>query len=179
MLGGTWNQRAELSTNYLSTKIKAKYKFQTIFKIYSPETRREAFDIFQIHDGRRGYSPPLKVEITSVGQIKLIGEYQIGGLTSDICVKNILQDSDYGLSRKTIQRDGTEYTLDVFLTFDGMGGYKAEAFLDGVLEAKGTYSPQENNGYFKSPKYFFKHGSYSKNIFEYELKSKFKMFKIN
>ena len=70
----------------------------------------------------------------------------------------------------SIVRDGTDYKLNVILDFDGKSGFNVEVFLDGMLEVSGKYIPPKGKA-IPSKYFYFKHGVYSRNIFDYELKS--------
>ena len=77
-----------------------------------------------------------------------------------------------------IKRNGTEYKLNILVDFDGKSGFDIQAFLDNKLEINGKYSPPSGSKYFKSKYYFFKHGVYSKRMFDYELTSRISMKKV-
>ena len=74
-----------------------------------------------------------------------------------------------------VKRDGTEYKLNVVLEFNGNSSFKVAVYINDRLEALGKYSPPIERGYFKSKYYYFKHGVYSQNMFDYELNSKIQM----
>ena len=79
--GGTFHQRAEIRTKKgLSLWTKAKYDFQTIFTVQDNNNNfyTEKFDIFQIHDARYGYAPPLKLNIQSTWILRLYSDYKTG-----------------------------------------------------------------------------------------------------
>jgi len=42
-------------------------------------------------------------------------------------------------------------------------------FLDGKLAAQGEYSPPKGKGFITSKHFYFKHGVYSKRMFDYEM----------
>ena len=50
---------------------------------------------------------------------------------------------------------------------------------DYELEVNGKYSPPTGNKYVASKYFYFKHGVYSKNIFDYVLESKISVNKVN
>ena len=174
--GGTYTQRAEIiSRKAITLSTKAKYNFQTIFSITDGEkVFMEKFDIFQIHDGRDGCAPPLKVNVQRSGKIRLYADYKIG--PGEQCVKNVMQSS--GLGKTEIKRDGTEYKLNVLLNFDGKSGFDVDVYLNDKLEVSGEYSPPKGNRYIASKYFNFKHGVYSKLLFDYEMKSKISMKKV-
>ncbi len=175
--GGTFKQRAEILTQKaISLSTKVKYNFQTIFTIKdkSKSFYPEKFDIFQIHDGRDGCAPPLKVNIQSSGQLRLFADYKTG--PGEKCERNVIKSSGLGLTQ--IKRDGTEYKLNILLNFDGKSGFDVDVFINDKLEVSGKYSPPKGNNYEPSKYFYFKHGVYSKNIFDYEMKSKISMRKV-
>lgn len=165
--GGTFNQRAEISTGSVPPNHKGTYLFSSTISMSS--TSRERFDVFQIHDERWGCAPPLKLEVMGNGRLSLDSEYKIGSAPGDNCRKN-RPFSDQA-SQARIQRDGTEYLLEVVVDFDGAGGFRIWIRLDGSTQITGQYAPPRGQGYFDSKKFYFKHGVYSKNMFPYELKS--------
>ena len=166
----TNKQRAEINTKKaISLSTKGKYNFQAIFTMNS--ARNEKFDIFQIHDGRDGCAPPLKVNIQANGKLRLYSDYQKG--PGEQCERDVMQST--GLGKTSIKLDGTEYKLNVILDFDGKSGFDIEVHINDVLEVSGKYFPPEGSGYIKSKYFYFKHGVYSRNMFDYELKSKISM----
>lgn len=168
--GGVYKQRAEINTKgSLSTKKKAQYRFQSYFRMESHDV--EKFDIFQIHDGRNGCAPPLKVNIQPSGRIKLRADYKTG--PGEQCVRNVMKSS--GLGKTPIKRDGREYKLDVLLDFDGEGGFHVAVYLDDRFQVSGRYDPPKEKGYFKSRYFYFKHGVYSYRLFDYQLTSTMSM----
>lgn len=168
--GGIFKQRAEITSNSaLSISTKAKYNFQSIFTMKS--SSNEKFDIFQIHDARDGCSPPLKVNVQSSGKIRLYSDYKTG--PGERCERDVIQTT--GLGKTSVKRDGTEYKLNVIVDFDGKSGFDVEVYIDDVLEVSGKYFPPEGSGYISSKFFYFKHGVYSRNMFDYELKSKISM----
>ena len=176
--GGSYNQRAEIYTKKAITlSTKAKYDFQTVFSFQdkSKSFYPEKFDIFQIHDGRNGCAPPLKVNVQSGGQLRLYADYKTG--PGEQCVKDVIKST--GLGTTQIKRDGTEYKLNVLLNFDGKSGFDVDVYLDDKLEVSGKYSPPTGNKYEASKYFYFKHGVYSRNMFDYEMKSKISMKKVN
>ena len=176
--GGTYNQRAEIITRKaLSLSTKAKYDFQTIFTFQDNSNNfyTEKFDIFQVHDGRHGCAPPLKVSIQSNGLLRLYADYKTG--PGEQCERDVIKSS--GLGKTQIKRDGIEYKLNVLLNFDGKSGFHVDVYLNDKLEVSGKYSPPTGNKYVASKYFYFKHGVYSANKFDYVLKSKILMKKIN
>ena len=169
-----YKQRSEIRTDAaISAKANVTYHFQTIFDINA--NRNEKFDIFQVHDDRDGCAPPLKVNIFYDNTIKLYSDYKTG--PGESCKRQVMSSTIP--PQTTILRDGTQYVLDIYLDFDGKGGFIVDVYIDNVHEAHGVYTPpQGDRYYFKSKYFYFKHGSYSSNMFDYELNSEFFMKKI-
>ena len=172
--GGIYEQRAEINTKgSLSTKKKTQYRFQSYFRMTSDA--REKFDIFQIHDSRDGCAPPLKVNVQPSGRIKLRADYKTG--PGEQCVRNVMKSS--GLGKTKIKRDGREYKLDVLLDFDGKGGFHVAVYIDDRFEVSGKYDPPQGKGFHISRYFYFKHGVYSRHIFDYRLTSQMSMWRID
>lgn len=166
--GGVFSQRAEISSDKISPTHKGTYRFSSNVSINSNSD--EKFAIFQIHDGRLGCAPPLMVRVQPSGHLTINGDYKIGSQPGENCVRNVLQKS--GQSSARIRRDGTEYELDVILNFDGRSGFDVYVYLDDSLQIRGRYQFEPGKGYFVSKHFYFKHGSYSQNMFPYELVSR-------
>lgn len=166
--GGTYKQRAEIKTGEISPTHKGAYKFSTTISMTSPSN--DKFDVLQLHDGRKGCAPPLKVQVLPDNRLSLEGEYKIGSGPGENCVtvKSLRGQS----SSARITRDGRPHQLDVILAFDGQGGFRVWVALDGKSELSGTYHYQEGRNFFRSQHFYFKHGVYSKNQFPYEMVSK-------
>jgi hypothetical protein len=162
--GGVWNQRAELSTDRVSPRHKGAYLFRSTVAMNAGTNER--FDIFQIHDGRHGCAPPLKVDVLPNGQIDLISDLKTGA--GESCVRGALGRSARG---NIIRRDGTPHLLEVIIDFNGRGGFNAFVKVDGKLQVSGTYDPPSDARFFKSEFFYFKHGVYSQRIFPYVLTS--------
>ncbi|MFY0692231.1 MAG: hypothetical protein JXR14_09965 [Paracoccaceae bacterium] len=163
--GGVWKQRAEIYTDRVKPTHKGAYLFSAT--VAMDAGTNEKFDIFQIHDGRRGCAPPLKVEVLPSGQIELTSDLKTG--PGESCVRGALGRSS---TRGVIRRDGTSQLLEVIIDFDGQGGFGAFVRVDGKLQVTGSYSPPSGAQYFQSKFFFFKHGVYSQRIFPYVLNSK-------
>ncbi|WP_137703371.1 hypothetical protein [Marimonas lutisalis] len=166
--GGIFNQRSEIATDHMSASRAGTYLFSTNLAVTSPSA--ETFGIFQIHDGRNGCAPPLKINVLPSGHLTFDSEYKIGSKPGNNCRK---VSSMMGQKSKVrIKRDGSEYKLDVIVDFDGHGGFEVFVAVDDRPQIKGLYSPPAGKGFFRSQKYYFKHGSYSLNMFPYTLVSR-------
>jgi len=129
--------------------------------------RQEKFDIFQIHDGRKGCAPPLKVTVLVSGRIELISD--VKKKTGSGCIRGKLSRR---ASRGKIRRDGTEQKLEILIEFDGRGGFDVTVWIDGVQQSRGRYKKPTQKTAFRSRHFYFKHGVYSRSTFEYELISR-------
>ena len=165
--GGTWKQRAEISPEHARPTLNGAYQFTATIAIKSPSSER--FDIFQMHDGRRGCAPPLKLEVMSSGHLTFDADYKIGTQPGNNCIKARSMLGKRSAVR--LKRDGTEYDLAVTIDFDGVGGFRVWVAVDGVSQMSASYAPPKGQGFFQSEKYYFKHGSYSPKPFPYTITS--------
>ncbi|MBY6066782.1 hypothetical protein KUW17_08525 [Leisingera aquaemixtae] len=167
-VGGTFNQRAEINTRRFSATTRGTYRVQTFVSMRANPPGR--FDIMQIHDGRNGCAPPLKIQVQSSGEITFDSAFKSGSGGTKNCVKNraLLK----GGSPDRMRQDGTEYKLDVIFDFDGNGGFDVIVFLDDRLQISGTYSFVAGKGYREATHFRIKHGVYSKQVFQYEMRSR-------
>lgn len=163
--GGVFQQRAEITSKKVSPNIKGKYRFTSTISMTN--NKNEKFDIFQMHDGRDGCAPPLKVTVLSNGRFKLEADYKTG--KGESCVRDVFAQSTK--SNVVFKRNGQPQQLDVFVDFRGKAHFSVQVYLDGKLAAQGDYSPPEGKGYFKSRHFYFKHGVYSYRMFDYEMVS--------
>ncbi len=163
--GGVFHQRAEISTDSVSPSTKGAYLFSAHVAMNSRSN--EKYDIFQIHDGRLGCSPPLKVNVLPNGQLKLVSDIKTG--PGESCIRGQLSNQT---TQGRIRRDGTEQKLEVLVEFDGNGGFKATIWLDGAMQVSGRYDPAKQPGAYRSKKFFFKHGVYSQHMFDYVMTSR-------
>ena len=162
-IGGTFNQRAEIKSEKVSRNHKGKYQFTSIIRMTND--KNEKFDIFQMHDGRDGCAPPLKVTVLSSGRFKLEADYKTG--KGESCVRDVFSQSRN--SSVVFKRNGQPQQLDVSVDFLGKQRFSVQVFLDGKLAAQGDYSPPEGKGYITSKHFYFKHGVYSKRMFDYQM----------
>lgn len=163
--GGIYHQRAEISTDHVAPNIKGAFLFTTHLAMTSRS--REKFGVFQIHDGRLGCSPPLKVDVLESGHLRLTSDLKTG--PGESCVRGQLSNRT---TRGRLRRDGTEQKLDILIEFDGKGGFKATIWLDNVLQVSGKYDPANQPGAYRSKKFYFKHGVYSQHMFGYVMTSR-------
>lgn len=163
--GGIFQQRAEINTEPVRASHKGAYLFET--RISMTTNSSEKFDIFQIHDGRLGCAPPLKLTVLGSGQIELISDIKTG--PGESCIRGKLSQN---VTPARIRRDGTEQHLEVLIAFDGTGGFDATVWIDGVVQISGRYDPSSEPEAFRPEKYYFKHGVYSQRMFDYVLVSR-------
>jgi len=162
---GSWKQRAEIRSAKISPNQKGAYLFRT--NVSMNTRKREKFDIFQIHDGRSGCAPPLKLTVLSSGHIEMVSE--INKNSGKRCIRTRLSSR---ISRGRLMRDGTEQELKVLVEFDGLGGFVVTVWIDDVVQTSGTYKSPTNKGAYKSRYFYFKHGVYSPKVFRYEMTSR-------
>lgn len=162
--GGTFNQRAEINSEKVPPTTRGAYLFKTTVAMMSRSN--EQFDIFQIHDGRDGCAPPLKVQVGPNGTIRLQSAVKLG--PGENCKP---EDRTTGRSDIKLGRNGTQQDLRVLIQFDGKGGFSTHVWLDDRLAVKGNYTPSTIPTAFRSKHFYFKHGVYSKNMFEYQMTS--------
>ncbi|MBL4875420.1 MAG: hypothetical protein JKY10_02835, partial [Cohaesibacteraceae bacterium] len=162
--GGIFKQRAEIKSGDVRPTIKGTYRFSSTISMNAQ--KRQKFDIFQIHDGRSSCAPPLKVTVHPTGRIKLDSHYRT---TSRKCEIN--SSISGGTSAKRLSFNGKKHLLQIDISFDGKGGFGVIVRLDGKQQIKGQYNPPQGKNYFKSKRFYFKHGVYSRHPFEYVMTS--------
>ena len=162
--GGTFNQRAEINTENYSTRREGDFLFSSNVAMTAP--RNNEYSIFSIHDGRNGCAPPLQLFVRPDGRMYISSDVKTG--PGESCVRGFIG----GTSPDRVLRDGTEQLLQVLVQFDGAGSFDVTVWLDNEPQIQGTYSPSANPAAILSERFYFKHGVYSKNVFEYELRSR-------
>jgi len=170
--GGIFHQRAELSTKKIAPSRKGTYQFVSHVSMTSPS--REKYGLFQIHDGRFGCSPPLKLDVMPDGHLQFDSDYKIGTDPGSVPGVNCIKNTSLSTSRSkaVLRRDGTEYELAVTVSFDGKGGFGILVAVDSVTQLTGRYAYEPGRGFFKSKHFYFKHGVYSQHMFPYEMRSR-------
>ena len=163
--GGIFGQRAEIYSGSIAPTTKGTWQFVTTFSKTSNSAQQ--FTLFQIHDSRLGCAPPLSMDVTPDGRLKLKSDIKTG--KEESCIRGTLDDK---LSKARIRRDGTEHKLSVLVDFDGAGGFAVSVSLDGVKQVAGVYDPSRQPKEFLSKKFYFKHGVYSQNMFDYVMTSR-------
>lgn len=161
--GGTFNQRAEIYTKDFPNNKAGAYLFSTTFRMTS--LRNQQFSIFSVHDGRDGCAPPLQLFIDANSTMRIASDIKTG--PGESCIYAPIGKQ----SRARIKRDGTAHELKVLVDFNGQGGFNTAVWLDGSLQIKGTYTPSSRPDTLLSKRFYFKHGVYSKNVFQYEMVS--------
>lgn len=164
---GTYNQRAELSGLYFSAQQSVSYQFSATVQMETPTS--EKFTVFQVHDGRGSCAPPLKIHWNPNNTLSFYSAYSLDKGAHD-CVENVaLVKQRYTGPR--LRRDGTAYKLQVIMNFDGDGGFSVDVYIDDKKSLSGNYTPPNDRRFFRSNRFFFKHGIYSKNQFPYQFTS--------
>ena len=176
----TYKQRAEIvSKKALPLSSKVAYDFQSDFTFEGDTDQK--FDIFQMHDGRDSCAPPLKVEVQKGGEIRLIGDYRLKydykEGDKEQCERDIIKSKV--INDIKIKKNGKKNKLNVILILNGNSNFDVGVFINNKFVISGRYSPPKGKGYYKSKYFYFKHGNYSRYIFDYTIKSKIKMIKLN
>lgn len=160
--GGFFKQRSELTSDSVSPRLKKSYLFESNITFSSQSN--EPFSIFQLHDGRDGCAPPASILVNENGNIFITSDVKTG--PGENCIRGTLGN----VSKDIVKRDGTEQNFRVLFDFDGQGGFVVSVWLDGKLQITDKYIPVKEA--YTSSKYYFKHGVYSKNVFNYVMTSK-------
>ncbi len=164
---GTYTQRAELSGVYFSANDRISYLFSSTIQMKTNST--EPFTLFQIHDGRGSCAPPLKLHWQRSNGLSFYSSYSLDKGAHD-CVENrSLVNSRY-LGPK-LRRDGTPYQIQIVMDFDGKGAFDVSVFLEGSHVLSGRYEPPADSRFFRSDRFWMKHGVYSKQKWFYEMTS--------
>ncbi len=163
--GGIFRQRAEIASDAIRPDTKGAWLFETHIAMKSASDRQ--FTIFQIHDARQGCAPPLSMDVLPDGRLLLKSDIKTG--PGESCIRGALSDQR---SRGRLRRDGSEQKLSVLVAFDGQGGFALTASLDGVAQLSGRYDPSRQPAEYRSKKFYFKHGAYSKDLFDYVMTSR-------
>ena len=163
--GGIFTQRAEISTRKVSAKHRGSYLF--VSRLSMTGETGQKFGVFQIHDGRHGCAPPLKVDVTKSGHFSLVSDVKTG--PGESCVRGKLSTAK---SPDRFIMDGTERELKVLVEFDGKGNFDATIWLADKVQATGRYEFSKSAGAFQPKEYYFKHGVYSQYPFRYEMVSR-------
>ena len=161
--GGVFNQRAEISSGRVSSNHIGRYQFSSTLSMKA--RKNEKFDIFQMHDGRDGCAPPLKVTVLPSGRVELRADYKTG--PGESCIRDVFAQSKR--SNVVFKRNGEPQQLDAVIDFLGEQNFSVQVYLDGILAAEGSYAPPKGQGFITSKFFYFKHGVYSRRMFEYEL----------
>lgn len=162
--GGTFNQRAEINTGNFPTNRAGSFLFRSNVSISTPTSRE--FSIFSIHDGRDGCAPPLQLFVQPNGRMYVATAVKTGA--GESCVDGRLGR----VSPNIIRRDGSEQELEVLVNFDGNGGFDVTIMLDGKVQISGSYAAPESSNAIVSERFYFKHGLYSRTVFDYVMISR-------
>ncbi|SLN28919.1 hypothetical protein [Pseudooctadecabacter jejudonensis] len=163
-VGGIFDQRAEIVSDNFPINRAGDYLFTTTIAMTSPVNRE--FSIFSIHDGRRGCAPPMQLFVQPDGRMYVASAIKTGAGQS--CIDQQLG----GISPDRILRNGTEQDLRILVQFDGAGGFGLTVWLDGEVQITGRYRPPSDPNALVTDRFFFKHGVYSRTVFDYLLQSR-------
>jgi hypothetical protein len=163
--GGIFGQRTEVFTDSIPPSTKGTYLLETHVAMTTASTQQ--FTIFSLHDARLGCAPPLSIDVKPDGRLWLKSDIKTG--PGESCIRGEL---DSRLSKARIRRDGTETKLSILVDFNGKGGFDVTVSLDDVPQLGGTYDPSKQPEEFLSKKFYFKHGVYSKELFDYVMTSR-------
>lgn len=172
---GPMAQRAEIKTKKIEITEPVQISFQTEFR-YSTEQPNK-FTIFQIHDGRNSCAPPFMVDVDGNGELDIKGGYQIepwDGISEYVekCVDTDLNKQRFA-GDHIVSREGGTHRLKVIIDFDGEGNFHALVLLDQQLVLSGKYETDEQYQVYQQQ--YFKHGNYSRNLYDYKLVSKYEL----
>lgn len=155
-------QRTEISTEPVSPTHAGSYLFTTTVSFRNDEP--EEFSIFSIHDAREGCAPPFQLYVKPDGRLWPVSDIKTG--PGESCIRGYIGN---GLSKGKLNRDGTPQELKILVTFDGIGAFDITVWVDNQVQVQGRYSGQD--GAYRSKKFYFKHGVYAQNKFNFELVS--------
>jgi hypothetical protein len=165
--GGIFHQRAELNSTNISVTSRITYVFET--KMSMKTSGDNDFILFQVHDGRMGCSPPMSLRWTGGNTLRFDSDYTrgkgMGGCFENWGLRNAIYDG------QTLKRDGTTYDLAVTVAFEGKGSFDVTVRIDGAVALSGKYEPSSDPQFLTSKRFFMKHGVYSQDRFEYEMRS--------
>ncbi|MGV2069041.1 hypothetical protein ACQZ5K_26540 [Agrobacterium sp. 22-226-1] len=165
--GGFFKQRAEITSEKVSITRPARYVLSSRVSMTSKAS--EPFIFFQVqHEGFK-CSPPLSLRWLGNGKLSFDSDYvTVPG--NPQCPEN----GDMRSARhqgQVLKRDGTQYEVSIALVFDGDGAFDAVVSVNGRPVLSGKYDPPRDAKFVRSKSFYFKHGVYSRRMFEYEFRS--------
>jgi hypothetical protein len=163
---GAFKQRAEIMTPKFSPRHKGTYEFSINVKMLT--NAREQFSIFSLHDGHGKHvghhcAPPFQLYIMPDG--RFLGRSGYLGKDGKTCTGLTL-----GRSATLFDKTGKAQQLSIVLDFDSTGEFDVYVYIDGRLEISGR-NKQPVVQAMRSREFFFKHGVYSSNMFDYRMTS--------
>lgn len=159
--GGLFGQRAEISTDPVSLSHQGAYLFTSTISMTTAASNR--FSLWQVHDSRLGCAPPFQVYVEPSGQLVVTSDIKTG--PDESCIRGTIGQP----SKARIKRDGTKHELKVLIEFDGDGSFNGTLWLDGEVQIQGRYQAQTDK--YRSKHFYFKHGVYSQEMFDFQLVS--------
>lgn len=164
---GTFTQRAEIYGSDININKPMNYLFSTTIQLQAASN--QSFTMFQVHDGRGSCSPPLKLDWHSDNRLRFRSSYSLDKGVSDCVYNQQMISARYAGPR--LKRDGTVYKLQVLVRFDGAAGFTTTVYLDDKVVMSGAYQPPRDPKFYKSTKYYMKHGVYSRDMWKYQFTS--------
>ncbi len=164
---GTFTQRAEIYGKNISVNKPMNYMFTSSIQLRAGTN--QSFTMFQVHDGRGSCSPPLKLDWHSDNRLRFRSSYSLDKGVADCVYNNEMINARYTGPR--LRRDGTVYKLQVLVQFNGKSGFNTTVFVDDKKVMSGTYRPPSDTKFFKSTRYYMKHGVYSRDMWKYQFVS--------
>lgn len=164
---GTFTQRSEIYGKKIDVNRPMNYMFTSSIRLNA--SSNQSFTMFQVHDGRGSCSPPLKLDWHSDNRLRFRSSYSLDKGVADCVYNNEMTNVRYSGPR--LRRDGTAYKLQVVVKFDGASGFSTTVFIDGKRVMSGTYRPPTDVKFYKSTKYYLKHGVYSRDMWKYQFAS--------
>lgn len=161
--GGVWKQRAEIFTDPVKPNHKGTYVFSTRLKMQGQPGH--LFSLFSVHDARQGCAPPFQLMVRPNGRLWAASDIKTGA--GESCIRGEL---GRGESKARLKMNGEPQDLKILIDFDGTGAFDMAVWLDDVVQISGRYQPSPR-ATVTPEKYYFKHGVYSPEMFQYRLVS--------
>lgn len=147
-------QRTEINTSEIPVTEPVTYLIETTVSFQGGS--QDAFNMFQVHDGRRGCAPPLSIRWNDDNSIWFSSDYTRDQGEAGCVDNRALMDARY--YGPTLLRDGTRYKLQVLLAFDGSGSFDVTVYVDGTSAITGRYQPLTDPSFVTWDNFYLKHG---------------------
>lgn len=161
--GGSYAQRSELRSDDLPADQPLHLTIESDVALTAESG--QPFDLFQVHDGLGGCTPPLKLRWLEDGRLSLDGgaRRRDGACELDRTLR--AQPSTCPL----LARDGRRTRIALDLAFDGRGGFDVQVRVEGTPCLTGRHEAPDPAIFEPSPRFFIKHGVYAREAFEFRL----------